>query len=52
MNILSDHNIANSLRINSKCRYFIEINEISEFKKLYDFINEQKTDLKILIFII
>ena len=48
MNILSDHNIANSLRINSKCRYFIEINEISEFKKLYDFINEQKKPIFIL----
>ena len=48
MNILSDHNISNTLRINSKCRYFIEINEISEFKKLYDFINEQKKPIFIL----
>ena len=48
MNILSDHNIPNSLRINSKCRYFIEISEISEFKKLYDFINEQKKPIFIL----
>ena len=31
MNILSDHNIPNSLRINSKCRYLVEVNEISEF---------------------
>ena len=48
MNILSNHNIPNSLRINSKCRYFIEISEISEFKKLYDFINEQKKPIFIL----
>ena len=48
MNILSNHNIPNSLRINSKCRYFIEISKISEFKKLYDFINEQKKPIFIL----
>ena len=48
MNILSDHNIPNSLRINSKCRYLVEVNEISEFKNLYRFINEQKKPIFIL----
>ena len=48
MNILSNHNIPNSLRINSKCRYFIEISKISEFKKLYDFINKKKKPIFIL----
>ena len=48
MNILSDHNVPNSLRINSKCKYFVEVNEISEFKNLYSFINEQKKPIFIL----
>ena len=48
MNILSDHNVPNSLRINSKCKYFVEVNEISEFKNLYRFINEQKKPIFIL----
>ena len=48
MNILSDHNVPNSLRINSKCKYFVEVNEISEFKNLYSFINEQKKSIFIL----
>ena len=48
MNILSDHNIPNSLRINSKCRYLVEVNEISEFKNLYRVINEQKKPIFIL----
>lgn len=42
MNILSNHNISNSLKINSKCRFFIEINEVTQFENLYKFINEQK----------
>ena len=42
MNILSNHNITNSLKINSKCRFFIEINEVTQFENLYKFINEQK----------
>ena len=42
MNILSNHNISNSLKINSKCRFFIEINEVTQFENLYKFVNEQK----------
>ncbi len=42
MNILSNHNISNSLKINSKCRFFIEINEVTQFENLYKFINQQK----------
>ena len=42
MNILSNHNISNSLKINSKCKFFIEINEVTQFENLYKFINEQK----------
>ena len=41
MNILSNHNITNSLKINSKCRFFIEINEVTQFESLHKFINEQ-----------
>ena len=41
MNILSNHNISNSLKINSKCRFFIEINEVKQFENLHKFINEQ-----------
>ena len=42
MNILSNHNISNSLKINSKCKFFIEINEVTQFENLYKFVNEQK----------
>tara|TARA_B100000945_G_C20395145_1_gene604430 strand:- start:545 stop:1546 length:1002 start_codon:yes stop_codon:yes gene_type:complete len=42
MNILSNHNISNSLKINSKCRFFIEINEVTQFENLCKFVNEQK----------
>tara|TARA_B100000963_G_scaffold178030_1_gene154785 strand:+ start:4187 stop:5188 length:1002 start_codon:yes stop_codon:yes gene_type:complete len=41
MNILSNHNISNSLKIDSKCRFFVEINKVTEFENLYKFINEQ-----------
>ena len=50
MKILLDHNIQNSLKINSKCRFFIEINDISEFVDLYTFIKDQ--NLPVLIFYI
>ena len=30
------------MKINSKCRFFIEINEVTQFENLYKFINEQK----------
>ena len=48
MKILSDHNIQNSLKINSKCRFFIEINDISEFVDLYTFIKDQNLPVLIL----
>ena len=41
MNILSNHNITNSLKINSKCRFFIEIDKVTQFENLHKFINEQ-----------
>ena len=41
MNILSNHNISNSLKIDSKCRFFVEIYKVTEFENLYKFINEQ-----------
>ena len=41
MNILSNHNITNSLKINSKCRFFIEIDNVRQFENLHKFINEQ-----------
>tara|TARA_B100000579_G_scaffold43099_1_gene30075 strand:+ start:11732 stop:12733 length:1002 start_codon:yes stop_codon:yes gene_type:complete len=48
MKILLDHNIQNSLKINSKCRFFIEINDISEFVDLYTFIKDQNLPVLIL----
>ena len=48
MNILSNHNISNSLKINSKCRFFIEINEVTQFENLYKFVNEQKLPVLVL----
>ena len=48
MKILSNHNISNSLKIDSKCRFFIEINEIAQFKNLYKFINEQNLPVLII----
>jgi len=48
MNILSNHNISNSLKINSKCKFFIEINEVTQFENLYKFVNEQKLPVLVL----
>ena len=48
MNILSNHNISNSLKINSKCKFFIEINEVTQFEDLYKFVNEQKLPVLVL----
>ena len=42
MNILSDHNIANSLKLIQNADILLKLMKYQNLKKLYDFINEQK----------
>ena len=48
MKVLENHAIQNSLKIKSNSRYYIEINDISNFQKLHDFVSNKQLPVIVL----